>query len=229
MKSSKLIEIFKDGNIVIPMYLLKNYKTLKLDLEEFVFLIYLYNHGNYFLFDPNLFSDQLHKDLTEVMDLTGRLTDKGFMKVEVIKNDKGFMEEMVILDDFYNKLKLYMIDEMNQSDEKEIEDSSIYEMIEKEFGRTLSSIEYEIIKAWLENNFSEELIKEAVKEAVLNGVSNLKYIDKILYEWSKKGIKTVKDVEDHRKKRNAAIEKNKEADSDIDLGIMDWDWFDEDE
>jgi len=229
MKSSKLIEIFKDGNIVIPMYLLKNYKTFKLDLEEFIFLIYLYNHGNYFLFDPNLFADQLHKDLTEVMDLTGRLTDKGFMKVEVIKNDKGFMEEMVILDDFYNKLKLYMIDEMNQSEEKEIEDSSIYEMIEKEFGRTLSSIEYEIIKAWLENNFSEELIKEAVKEAVLNGVSNLKYIDKILYEWSKKGIKTVKDVENHRKKRNAAIEKNKEADSDIDLGIMDWDWFDEDE
>ena len=26
MKSSKLIEIFKNGNMVIPLYLLKNYK-----------------------------------------------------------------------------------------------------------------------------------------------------------------------------------------------------------
>ena len=119
-------------------------------------------------------------DLTDIMNLTSSLTDKGFMSVEVLKNDKGIMEEKVILDNFYNKLKMYMIDEINQNESKEIENSSIYELIEKEFGRTLSSIEYEIIKAWLENNFSEELIKEAVKEAVLNGVSNLKYIDKIL-------------------------------------------------
>lgn len=229
MKSSKLIEIFKDGNLVIPMYLLKNYKEMKLELEEFLFLMYLYNKGDHFLFNPNHFSEELNIPLMDVMNLTGNLTDKGFMSVEVLKNDKGFMEEIVILENFYNKLKLYVIGEINENETKEIENSSIYEVIEKEFGRTLSSIEYEIIRAWLENNFSEELIKEALKEAVLNGVSNLKYIDKILYEWSKKGISTVKDVEENRKKRNAILEKNKEVDSDIDLGIMDWDWFDEDE
>ncbi len=229
MKSSKLIEIFKDGNIVVPMYLLKNYKKMKLKLDEFVFLIYLYNQGDRFVFDPNSFAEQLNMDLKDIMNLTSSLTDKGFMTVEVLKNEKGFMEEVVILDNFYNKLKMYMIDEINQNESKEIENSSIYELIEKEFGRTLSSIEYEIIKAWLENGFSEELIKEAVKEAVLNGVSNLKYIDKILYEWGKKGIKTVKDVDENRKKRKASLDKQKELDGDIDLGIMDWDWFDEDE
>ena len=36
-----LIKIFKDGNISIPVYLLKNYKNLKLTLNEFVFLMYL--------------------------------------------------------------------------------------------------------------------------------------------------------------------------------------------
>ena len=49
----------------------------------------------------------------------------------------------------------------------------------------LSPMEYEIIKAWLDNDMSEELIKEALKEATFNGVSNLRYIDKILYEWGK--------------------------------------------
>ena len=46
MKSSKLIEIFKQGNMVIPIYLLQHYKGFKLNMEEFVFLMYLYNLGN---------------------------------------------------------------------------------------------------------------------------------------------------------------------------------------
>ena len=41
LKCSKMIEIFKNGNMVIPLYLLKNYKKFKLDLNEFVFLMYL--------------------------------------------------------------------------------------------------------------------------------------------------------------------------------------------
>ena len=84
-------------------------------------------------------------------------------------------------------------------------------------------MEYEIIKAWLNNNISEELIREALKEAVFNGVSNLRYIDKILYEWGKLGIKTKEDVEKNRKKHNS--KKNKEK---VDIDI-DWNWFDEGE
>ena len=45
MKSSKLIEIFKQGNMVIPLYLLQHYKDFKLKLDEFIFLMYLYNLG----------------------------------------------------------------------------------------------------------------------------------------------------------------------------------------
>ena len=62
-----------------------------------------------------------------------------------------------------------------------------------------------LLKLGYENNISEDLIKEAVKEAVLNGVSNLKYIDKILYEWGKTGIKTVRDVEDNRRKKREIV------------------------
>lgn len=222
MKSSKLIEIFKNGNIVIPVFLLKNIKKLNLEMNDFVFLMYLYNLGNRFIFDPSKFSDDLNLDLSEVMNYISSLTDKGFIRVEVLKNEKGLMEEVVILDDFFNKITLITIDEVNSQD---VSNSNIFEIIEKEFGRTLSPFEYEIIKAWLENNMSEELIKEAIKEATFNGVSNLRYIDKILYEWGKAGIKTIEDVEDNRKKRNT----QKEKDSSIDLDIVEWNWFDEDE
>ena len=224
MKSAKLIDIFKQGHIVIPLFMLQHYKELKLEIGEFLFLMYLYNLGNKFIFDPSKFADDLNLDIKDIMNYIGTLSDKHFIRVEVMKNDKGLMEEMVLMDDFYSKLSLITMDEVNNV--SSADNSNIYEIIEKEFGRTLSPMEYEIIRAWLDNGMSEELIQEAIKEATYNGVSNLRYIDKILYEWSKLGIKNAKDVSDNKKKRAKAKE---EASSDVDMDIMDWDWFDDDE
>ena len=225
MKCSKLIEIFKNGNIVIPLYLLKNYKNFKLNLDEFIFLMYLYNLGNKSLFNPNKFCEDLNLELMEIMTLVSELTDKGLIKVEVVKNEKGIMEELIILDGFFDKLNILTLEEVNKQETVDIENSSIFELIEKEFGRTLSSMEYEIIKAWLEQGFSEELIKEVLKEAVFSGVSNLRYMDTILYEWSKNGIKTAEDVEKTRKKKNT----QKDKENDIDLEIVEWSWFDDED
>ena len=130
--------------------------------------------------------------------------------------------EIINLEDFYSKLSLLLVEDINTSDSSK---SNIFETIEKEFGRTLSPIEYEIIKAWLDSNISEELINEALKEATFNGVSNLRYIDKILYEWGKKGINTKEDVEKNKQKRNSSREKKEE----VDLEIMDWNWFEDED
>ncbi len=222
MKSSKFIDIFSSANVVIPLYILREIKKLDLDMNSFVFLMYLYSLGNKSLFNPSKFSSDLNMELKEVMNYIGILTDKHLINVEVVKNDKGLMEEVLVLDDFYNKLSFIMMEDAN-SEEKEV-NSNVFEIIEKEFGRTLSPMEYEIIKAWLDNGISEALIKEAIKEATFNGVSNLRYIDKILYEWGKNGIKTPSDVENNRKKRNKLKE---DKDLDMDMDIVDWNWFDD--
>lgn len=222
MNNSKLIDIIKKGNITIPIYLLQKYKDLKINLDEFVFLMYLYNLGDKCLFDPNKFAEDLNLNSKEIMNYIGTLSDKGLISIDTIKTEKGLMEEQVILDGFYNKLTLLVMENVNDKEQRK--ESDIYELIQKEFGRTIGTIEIEIINAWLESNISEDLIKEALKEAVFNGVFNLKYIDKILYEWGKDGVKTVEDVEERRKKRN----KRKDDKEDIDMDIMDWNWFDED-
>ena len=223
MKSSKLIEMYKDGNIIIPIYIFKKYKELNISLNEFIFLMYLCGKGNKIVFDPAKFSNELNIGLEEVMENVSNLSDKNLLKVDVIKGEKKIMEEVINLDDFYSKLSLVTMDDINNP--KEENNTTIFETIEKEFGRTLSPMEYEIIKAWIENGISDELITEALKEATFNGVSNLRYIDKILYEWGKSGVKTKEDVEKRQMKRNA----KKEEEKDIDLEIMDWDWFDEEE
>ena len=226
MKSSKLIEIFKQGNMVIPLYLLQHFKDLKLKLEEFIFLMYLYNLGDNFVFDPTKFGNDLNMSLVEVMSFIEALTDKKFIRVESKKNDKGIMEEFIIMDDFYSKLTLITIDEVNK-ETNDASKSDIFEVIQKEFGRTISPIEYEIIKAWIESGINENVIKEAVKEATFNGVSNLRYIDKILYEWGKLGVKTVEDVEKNRMKRNNT-NKN-QVNEEVDMDVIEWNWFDDDE
>ena len=219
MKSDNLVELFKTGNIVIPIYLLRKYKKLDIEMEEFVFLMYLVNLKDS-VFDPNKIAEDLNIDKTEVMNYIGILSDKKLLSLDTKKNDKT-ITDVINLDGYYSKLGLIVRDEVNDVD---IENSSVFELIEKEFGRTLSSMEYEIIKAWLNNNISEELIKEALKEAVFNGVSNLRYIDKILYEWGKLGIKNADDVEKNRKKFNEKKNNNKEN---VEIDI-DWNWFDED-
>ena len=91
------------------------------------------------------------------------------------------------------------------------------EVFEKEFGRTLSSMDCEIINAWIENGFSEELILSALKEAVYNGATSLRYIDKVLYEWNRKGIKAPDDVK-------KMMEKEPEAPL-YETSVMNYNWL----
>ena len=168
----KIMELYKCGHITIPIYLLKNRDKFKLDFDEFTVLMYLYNKGDKALFNPTEISNDLNIPIKEVMKYISILTEKKCIRVAVIKNDKDILEDRIDLSDFYSKSSLIMVDDINNDNEEE--NNGIFEFIEKEFGRTLSPMESEIIKSWLENGNSEEIVKEAVKEATFNGVSNLK-------------------------------------------------------
>jgi len=218
MKNKVVLDIIKSGNIVIPLYLYRIYPKLNIGLEEFVFLMYLNNQGERIVFDTNKISKELGISVKNVMLMISNLSDSKLINVEVLKNDKNIMEEYISLEFFHQKINLILIDEINSDEE---EDNDIFTTIESEFGRTLSPMEYEIVKAWIDNGFSFELIKEAVKEATFNGVSNLRYIDKILFEWNKKGIKTVSDVDKNRVKHK---EEKKER-----VEVFEYNWLEDDE
>lgn len=217
MKNKVLVDIVKSKNVVIPLYLYKLKDKLDLTMDEFMLMMYLYNEGELVLFDLNRMTDELGLKLNDLMNMIGILNGKGLIELKVITNDKNVMEEYISLDNFYNKISLLLMD----TKEEKIEDNSnVFSMIEQEFGKTLSPIEYEIIKAWLESNKSVELIGCALKESVMNGVRNLRYMDKILYEWEKKGIKTKADVENHMNNRRKKEESKK-------VDVFDYDWLGE--
>lgn len=222
MKYGKLVDIVKSGNIIIPLYVYKEFPKLNIDLESFLFLMYLDSKGNKIPFDINRLSEEFSCDIKTIMKYISILQDKKLIEIKVIKNDKNIMEEFIYLDFFYDKIALNMVGEIIEEGKEEKQD--VFAILEKELGKQLSPIEIEIVKAWKESNYSDEIIKEAIKEAVINGVANLRYIDKVLYEWAKKGIKTKEDVEKNRK---AFREKEKEKPKKVDL--FDYDWMDDDE
>jgi len=185
----KIIELLKDRDFSISKFLLFNYKKINITDEEFILIIYLLNTNEFY---PKKISEDLSINLGNVMEDISSLTDKGIIEIKTIKQN-NIQSEYIDFSKLYEKLGfIYM------NDEKE-EETTLFADFEKEFGRDLSPIEYELINGWKESGYSDEIIQAALKEAVFNGVNNFRYIDKILYEWNKKGVKTVSDIEKNRK------------------------------
>lgn len=79
--------------------------------------------------------------------------------------------------------------------------NNLFCIFEQEFGRPLTPMECTQIIRWSKDDgYSEELILEALKRAVLRGVFNLNYIDRILIFWAKKNLRTTQEVLQDEKK-----------------------------
>lgn len=206
--NSKVIDLLKSKNYVVSDFLIKNYKVWNLDVDEFIILIYLMNSSN-LVCDYKLISSELGMDLELVMNKINELSIKKLLEIKLLKNSSNKLEEQISLDLLYNKVFMQIIDV------KEEDKSNIYSVFESELGRTLSPIEYELINGWLECNYKEEIILAALKEAVFNGVNNFRYIDRILFEWNKKGIDTVDKISKYKK----------EFRKDTNVEVPDYDWL----
>ncbi|MGO0123290.1 DnaD domain-containing protein [Desulfothermobacter acidiphilus] len=84
----------------------------------------------------------------------------------------------------------------------------LYSLFEREFGRPLSPLEAEQILKWRQE-MPPELVREALRRAVLMGKRNFKYIGGILCEWSKQNFKTLREVEEHDQHFAASRQKRK--------------------
>ena len=189
MNNNLIDELLKvNNNLIVPNYLIRYISKLDLDMNEFILLLYFINSKDRLVFDPKKISDDLYLDQNTILNIISSLTEKNYISIEMIK-ENNIIEEYISLDLFYAKINSYLID-----NEKENNNSDIYSKVENSFGRTLSPVEYETISKWIESNISIDLIESALKEALLNGVTSIRYIDKILFEWNKKGYKNADDV-----------------------------------
>ncbi len=202
---SDLRNIFTSRDFVINSNIVKYISSIDITLEEFLLVLYFINISS--LLNTDDIKEKLGFDDEKIFNTFTSLINKKYIEM-VVTNNNGEVIEQIKLDPLYDRLAL------NKKTEN-VDSKDIYAMFESELGRTLSSFEYEMINKWIEKGVEEETIKNALKEAVLNNVRNFKYIDKIIYEWTKKGIK------------NKIKDDNKKDTHEDD--ILDFEWFDENE
>lgn len=210
---NKVIDLIKEKPLFIPKILVNNYKSLKITDEELIIIMVIMSYGDKVVYDPEVFAKEIGDNKRNVMKLIDNLCDKNILSLVIEKNNRKAYE-YISLELLYEKLFNIVIDNKENS---EI-DNSIFSVFENELGRTLSPMEYEKIKEWINSGNSNELISLALREAVMNGVSNFNYIDRILDSWRKKGYKDKNDILKDKEKYHKKEEK---------VDVFDTDWLNE--
>ena len=212
------MELLRDKMFFIPSSVFRNMGKLGITGDEVVVLIFIINMGPRVLYDPEMISKGTGINRIRVLEVINGLISKGILAIVVKKNGSSKkMEEFISTDLFYEKMRGVLLGGTNRANGKREEQTDLFSMFEKEFGRTLSSMEYEIIRGWVSDDMPSDLVREALREATYNGVSNLRYIEKIILDWKKRGYKSVKDIERARER----YKKNGNGD------VFDYNWLDD--
>ncbi len=212
------LDAFKSGNLVLPSDLLLHYNQLFSSSDDFLVwqFFYLQNTTALGELSPSQIAEKIGKNVTEVNQTISRLTEKGLLQYRTIELN-GEIE--VIFD---ATLALERLDQLfekqapNQVQSAPNDLKSLVDTFQQELGRLLSPFEIEDLeKSLKEDGTSADLIKEALREAVLNGKPNWKYIQAILRNWRHEGIRSVAQVEAKRQEREATNPQNVQVSSDF--------------
>lgn len=210
----QILQLLQEGATTISNLLLKRYKRLSLSDEEMMLIVHLLSfqqEGNRF---PTL--SQLEERLSmpgiRLIQSLQKLTKEDWIAIdEIVDPENGKRYEQYNLQPLYYKLNRLLLEEQTfvvpisesfpspRLDTGGSEHSlGLYSQFEQTFGRPLSPIEIETMQCWIEQDrYSEELIMTALREAQSVGKLYIRYIDRILLEWTRQQITTVEEARNY--------------------------------
>jgi DNA replication protein len=189
-------------NITIPQYFFQHYNELKIQDDEALILLHLmsFQQEGIDFPTPNDLVMRTNFQMMSISQILQRLMQKGFVEISQSTDTAGMITEKYSVSPLWERLLDLLEQKQQQAKEtiSKLDEATIFTLFEQEFGRLLSPIEIETIGMWMDvDQQTPEIIKAALKEAVLAGKVSFRYIDRILMEWKKKNIKTLQQVENH--------------------------------
>ncbi|MBM7577403.1 DnaD domain-containing protein [Jeotgalibacillus terrae] len=197
MGQTSLQSWIKEGYTAIPVMLLKYYKKLNLTETESMLIIQLHafiDKGNLFP-TPDQIADRMTLTSSECLKIIQKLMKKNLIAIH--EGEEEIKTEHYSLDPLWNCILTIAEQEKFQEtvEQTMAMQTDLYTMFEQEFGRPLSPLECETLAMWIDQDgHSSEIVKAALREAVISEKLNFRYIDRILFEWKKKGIKSSADA-----------------------------------
>lgn len=191
----------EQGNVNISQLFFQFYKELKITDEEAMLIMHIHayqQNGNTFP-TPDEIGARMMATQTTVTTMLQKLMQQGFLAIEQEPGEDVLTERISLLPLWDRLLDCVFKErvEEQQTSQKELE-GEIFQLFEQEFGRFLSPMEIETISMWMDQDgHTPAIIRMALKEAVISQKISLRYVDRILFEWKKKNIKTSSEVTKH--------------------------------
>ncbi|CVH74200.1 DNA replication protein DnaD [Clostridiales bacterium CHKCI006] len=176
-----LAKLVEHQAIDFEKLLLLSYRNLDMTEAEVVILmlvLHLEKMGEEAI-NPVSLSRYMSLPLKEIDQLVMKLVNRKILSIE-----QSTLSALPLIKKLLTSQQEQSLQVTQQQKQK-----SLVAMFEHEFGRALTPIELETIREWKQVGYSDEMIYEALKEATLSHVHNMRYINKILIDWAKHGIK----------------------------------------
>jgi DNA replication protein len=207
--------LFFSGVVSIPKYLLTHYTEIGLDDQEMMVLIQILCEieSNPYPSIATL-AERMTASSADIEEVVGQLVVRKLIAIEKYWNpiEKKWANTYSIVKLIDELAEVWAIERSQQLDEernlKQSQSSpqaistpknpsmeNLVHTFEQELGRLLTQLECENLDRWLSSHFSEELIIEALRRGVSAGIRNFRYLDSILREWQKKGLRTRAEIE----------------------------------
>lgn len=202
--------------------LLENYKKLKISENELavIFMIdHLVTQGNPFI-TADLLSLKMSLDVKEIDALIADLLTRGFMEYTTL-NGRTVTSLNPLKEKLFSNFALSVSKEAENKKAKEEILSNIYQSFEAELGRTLQPMEVSTIREWVDLGYSDEIIINALKEALAQGKKSIKSVDKVLLSWAKR--------EELETEGKTTIKNNWNEDLEETIRIAKTPWLDDDD
>lgn len=190
--SEKRISDIILNQISIPEKLLDRYVEIGLDEIDVMVLLQIHRFLSYHIDfpTPSEIASRLTISEEQCAAKLRDLFQRDFLEISEYENEHGQRSEAYSLEPLWQRLF------MNE-EEEDNEEGKLFILFEKEFGRPLSPFEIDTINVWIDDDQIEpKIIVAALREAVLMGTLNFKYIDRILREWKRKGVQSVEQAKE---------------------------------
>ncbi len=200
----KMVQWLEQEYLSIPTFLMSSYKQLGLNEDELILLLQVQSFiqiGNSFP-TPTEISNRMTWSTTKCTEQLRALLQRGYITIQEEHDEKSVIHEKYSLKPLWEKVLFLFLNNSLEKHEQSIkQEFNLYSMFEQEFGRPLSPLECESLSMWIdEDHHDPTIIKAALREAVMSGKLNFRYIDRILFEWKKNGIKTIEQALNHSRK-----------------------------
>lgn len=223
-------------NISVPQLFFQHYNEMNIQDDEALIILHLitFEQQGVDFPTPNDLMARTNFQPMTISQILQRLMQKGMLEISQSTDESGKLTEKYSVYPLWERL-LNLLESKQQRVKEtaiKLDETAIFNLFEQEFGRLLSPIEIETIGMWMDlDQHTPEIIKAALKEAVLAGKVSLRYIDRILMEWKKKNIKTLQQIEKHseqyRKHTTAPMQMNQQQTQQPTKKVSFYNWLEE--